>query len=313
VATRPVNCSHTSYPENAFHLDLTRLHYFVAVCEAGSFSRGAAILHMSQPALSRQVLLLEEEAGQPLLVRTGRGAEPTPAGEALLGHARGILEMAERARADMRERQASPRDRILVGLPPRVAHVLTADLIERFRAQYPDSVISMVEGLSIRLRELLVAGKLDMAILFDPPASPQVHEETLARERVVLIGPRPLPASMRLAEVAALDLVMPSGPNALRQLLEKAVAPRGLRLSVVAEVDSVQTVLSLVARGVSHTVLPQSAVNLWTYRQPLHVAQIHAPVIRNRVVLAMPKARPITRPGRLCAGLLKALTLAHYG
>lgn len=294
-------------------MDLARLRYFVAVVEAGSFSRGAAALHMSQPALSRQVLLLEQEVGQPLLVRTGRGAEPTEAGLALLGHARGIFELTERARADMRDRHASPHGRVVIGLPPRVAHVLTADLVERFRASYPDAVICVVEGLSIRLREWLVAGTLDIAILFDPPASPQIQEETLAREPLVLVGPKPLPRRIRLADVAALPLVMPSGPNALRQLLEKETRPRGLPLQIVAEVDSVQTVLSLVARGVSHTVLPQSALRLWSYAQPLHVAAIHAPVIRNRIVLAVPKARPATRPSRLAVELLRALALEHYG
>ena len=294
-------------------MDLTRLHYFVAVVEAGSFSRGAAALHMSQPALSRQVLLLEQEVGQALLVRTGRGAEPTEAGLALLSHARGIFELADKARTDMRERQASPRGRVTVGLPPRVAHVLTADLVERFRAAYPDAIISVVEGLSIRLREWVVAGKLDAAILFDPPHSPQMDEETLAREPLVLIGPAPLPRRVRLVDVAALPLVMPSGPNALRQLLEKETRPRGLPLSIVAEVDSVQTVLSLVARGVSHTVLPQSALRLWAYEQPLHMAQIHSPAIRNRVVLAVPKARPATKPIRFAIQLLRTLALEHYG
>ncbi|MFZ4285613.1 LysR family transcriptional regulator [Variovorax sp. HJSM1_2] len=294
-------------------MDLTRLHYFVAVVEAGSFSRGAAALHMSQPALSRQVLLLEQEVGQPLLVRTGRGAEPTESGLALLAHARNIFELAERARTDMHERRASPHGRVTVGLPPRVAQVLTADLIERFRAQYPDAVICVVEALSIRLREWLVAGKLDAAILFDPPHSAQVQEETLAREPLVLFGPKPLPARIKLADVAALPLVMPSGPNALRQLLEKETRPRGLPLSIVAEVDSVQTVLSLVARGVSHTVLPASAVRLWNYPQVLHVAAIVSPAIRNRVVLAVPKARPATRPSRLATELLRTLALAYYG
>jgi LysR family transcriptional regulator, nitrogen assimilation regulatory protein len=294
-------------------MDLSRLNYFVAVVEAGSFSRGAATLHMSQPALSRQILLLEEEAGQPLLVRTGRGVEATESGLALLAHARAILEMAERARADMQERRASPHGRVVVGLPPRVAHVLAADVVERFREKFPDAVISVVEGLSIRLREWLVAGKLDLAILFDPPPSPQMQEETLAREPLIVIGPAPLPRRMKLADVAALPLVMPSGPNALRQLLERETKPRGMPLSIVAEVDSVQTVLSLVARGVSYTVLPQSAVRLWTYDQPLHRAAIHAPAIRNRIVLAIPKARPATRTSRWAAQVLRELALEHYG
>lgn len=294
-------------------MDISRLTYFVAVVDAGSLTRAAAALHMSQPALTRQMQLLESEAGQPLLVRTGRGVEPTESGLALLSHARGIAELADRARVDLRERQASPRGRVTVGLPPRVSQVLTADLIERFRAEYPDATISVVEGLSIRLREWLLAGKLDLAVLFDPPHSPQIAQETLGRERIVLVGPTPMPARMKLADLAHLPLAMPSGPNALRQLLEQHTRPRGVPLSIVAEVDSVQTVLSLVARGVCHTVLPQSALRLWTHGAPPHTSLIHTPVLRNRVVLAIPKARPATRPSRLAARLLRDLALAQYG
>ncbi len=292
-------------------MDLTRLQYFVAVAEAGSLSRAAAALHMSQPALSRQVLLLEEELGQRLFERTGRGVQATESGTALLAHARGIFDLAERARTDMQERQASPRGKLTVGLPPRLAHGLTADLVERFHARFPEATVTVVEGLSIRLREWLVAGRVDLALLFDPPPSPQLQQENLLREPLVLISVQPLPQRLRLAEVAQRPLVMPSGPNALRQLLEHHTRPRGLPLKVVAEVDSVQTVLSLVARGVADTVLPLSATRAWTYPQKLHVAAIHNPAMRNQLVLAIPTARPATRLSRLAAEILRELVHTH--
>jgi len=72
-------------------------------------------------------------------------------------------------------------------------------------------------------------------------------------------------------------------------------------------------VLSLVARGVAHTVLPASAVRMWSYDRPLHHAAIVAPAMRNRVVLGIPKARPATRPARFAADLLRRLALAQYG
>lgn len=294
-------------------MNLMRLQYFVAVAEAGSFSRAAAALHMSQSALSRQVLLLEEEVGERLLERTGRGAQPTESGLALLVHAHAIFELAERARVDMRERQLSPRGRLTVGLPPRVAHVLTADLVERFHAQFPEAAITVVEGLSIRLREWLVAGRVDVAIVFDPLHSPQLQQETLVREPLVLISVQPLPRRMRLADVAQRALVMPSGPHALRQLLEQHTRPRGLPLQLVAEVDSVQTVLSLVARGVADTVLPLSAIKAWVYSQPLYVAAIHAPAIRNQLVLMVPTARPATRLSRFASQVLRELVADHFG
>lgn len=292
-------------------MDLTRLRYFVAVAEAGSLSRAAAALHMSQPALSRQVLLLEEELGQRLFERTGRGVQATESGTALLAHARGIFDLAERARVDMRERQASPRGKLTVGLPPRLAHVLTADLVEHFHTQFPEATVTVVEGLSIRLREWLVAGRLDLALLFDPPPTPQLQLETLLREPLVLISVRELPRRMRLAEAAQRALVMPSGPNALRQLLEQHTRPRGLPLRLVAEVDSVQTVLSLVARGVADTVLPLGATRAWTYPQPLHVAALHTPAMRNQLVLAIPSARPATRLSRQAAKVLRELVHTH--
>jgi LysR family nitrogen assimilation transcriptional regulator len=294
-------------------MDLTRLQYFAAVAEAGSFSRAAAALNLSQPALSRQVLLLEEDIGQRLLERHGRGAHTIEAGTALLAHARGIFDLADRAQADMRERQLSPRGRLTIGLPPRVAHVLTADLVERFHAKFPDAAITVVEGLSIRLREMLLAGRADLAILFDPAQSPQLQLDILVREPLVLVSAKPLPAKIRLADVVQRSLVMPSGPHALRQLLEQHTNPRGLPLNLWAEVESVQTVLSLVARGLVDTILPISAAKTWFYPEPLHAAAIHAPIMRNKLVLAVPAARPATRLSRYASELLRELVLAYFG
>jgi LysR family nitrogen assimilation transcriptional regulator len=294
-------------------MDLVRLQTFVAVAQAGSMSRAAAALHISQPALSRQVHALEEELGQRLLERTGRGVVPTESGLALLGHADEIFARAQVARADMLDRQANPRGRVVVGLPPRVAYVLTADLVEQFSQRFPDATITVEENLSIRLRESLVAGRADLALMFDPPNSPQMTTDTLLREPLVLISTTPLPARIRLDAVAARKLVMPSGPNALRQLLESHMRARGMSLRVLAEVDSVQTVLSLVARGVADTVLPLSAVRIWTWPAPYHVATLAEPAIRNRLVLGIARARPATQLSRFTADALRALVPRHFG
>lgn len=293
-------------------MDLARLSYFAAVAEARSFSRAAAALHLSQPSLSRQVRLLEEELGQRLLERTGRGALPTESGQALLAHARAIFELARRADADLRERGLQPRGRLTVGLPPRVAHAITADLVERFLAQFPEATITVVEDLSIRLRETMIAGRLDLALAFEPPRSPQLQLEVLLREPLVLVSRQALPPRVRLAEVARRRLVMPSGPHALRRLLEEQAQPRGLALAVVAEVDSVRTVLSLVARGVADSVLPASAAAALPHGDAVHVATIQSPVIRSALSLMVPTARPATRLSRHGAELLRQLALRHF-
>jgi LysR family nitrogen assimilation transcriptional regulator len=294
-------------------MNLQRLAYFVAVVNAGSVSRASVILDVSQPALSRQLALLEEEVGHRLLTRHGRGVEPTETGQALMMHAHGLFDGVARARADMRERHLSPRGRLTIGLPPRVALTITTDLVQSFRKQFPDAAISISEGLSAPLREWLIAGRLDMAILFDPPHSPQLMVETLLREDLVLISSQPLPPKIKLADVVQYDLIMPSGQHALRQLLEQEAQPRGLALRVVAEVDSVQTVSPLVARGVANTVLPVSALQSWPGKTPPHVARIYAPQIKNRFTVAVPKARPSTQLTRFGLQLLKKLVHQHYG
>jgi LysR family nitrogen assimilation transcriptional regulator len=120
----------------------------------------------------------------------------------------------------------------------------------------------VLEGLSLALRESLVAGKLDLALLFDPQPSPQLSYEPLMREQLLLVAPprSHLPARVSLASLSTYPLVLPSAPNAIRSLLDDILGPRGVSLNVLAEVGAVQTVLALVAEGAGCTVLPESAL-----------------------------------------------------
>ena len=110
-------------------MDLKQLEYFARVAELGSFTRAAAVLGVAQPALSRQVRLLEVELRQNLLLRNGRGVTTTDAGKMLLEHARGILHQFERAREDMGRVRGALAGRVAVGLPPSMAKMLTAATI----------------------------------------------------------------------------------------------------------------------------------------------------------------------------------------
>lgn len=289
-------------------MELRQLHYLVSVVEAGSFSAGAVALNLAQPSLSRQVALLEAELGQRLLVRTGRGVQPTEAGQALLTHARAMLDIERRARDELRDMDESPGGRVVVGLPPRVALGMSASLIQRFREQFPRAVITVLEGLSVSLRESLIAGRLDMALLFDPAASPQLSYEPLFREKLMLVAPASsrLPARVGLPALAGYPMVLPSAPNAIRQLLDSALLPRDIHLQVLAEVGAVRTVLDLVAKGVGCTILPESAVS-GPGDGALQKAVVGPPSIWNSLVLASPLARPSTRLTRGTAALIRAL------
>lgn len=291
-------------------MELRQLESLVAVADSGSFSRAALALNLSQPSLSRQIAQLEVGLGHRLLVRHGRGVQTTPAGDALLVHARAMLDSARRARDELRDLHDDPVGRVVVGLPPRVALGLSVPLVRGFRQRFPRAVITVLEGLSLGLRESLLAGRLDLALLFDPPPSPQLHCETLLRERLRLVAPpgSKLPARVGLGALADYPLVLPSTPNAIRGLVDAVLGPRGISLRVQAEVGAVQTVLTLVAQGQGCTILPESALRA---AAPGGAALVHAPIgppaIWNTLVLAVPLARPATRLTRETQALLRQL------
>ena len=139
-------------------MDLKQLAYFVRVAELGSFTRAAVALKVAQPALSRQVRLLEVELRQNLLVRNGRGATPTEAGQVLLAHGRGILHQVERAREELDRVRGSLAGRVAVGLPPSIARVLTVPLTRAFRERMPQAQLSISENLSTAMQDQLLHG-----------------------------------------------------------------------------------------------------------------------------------------------------------
>ncbi|MEO7150479.1 MAG: LysR family transcriptional regulator, partial [Burkholderiaceae bacterium] len=153
-------------------MDLNQLATFVQVAELGSFTRAANALKVAQPALSRQVRLLEVELRQSLFERTGRGVELTEAGRRLLAHGRIILAQVERALQDLEDQRGAATGRLVIGLPPSVSRRLTGPLVQAFRERYPRAALSVVEGLSTYLLEWLTLGRIDCAVVYNAtPAS----------------------------------------------------------------------------------------------------------------------------------------------
>ncbi|HEY8049641.1 MAG TPA: LysR substrate-binding domain-containing protein, partial [Ramlibacter sp.] len=234
-------------------MDLKQLEYFVRVAELGSFTRAAVELDVAQPALSRQVRLLEVELRQTLLVRNGRGAVPTEAGQVLLEHGRGILHQVQRARDDLGRLRGGLSGRVALGLPSSVARVLAVPLTRAFREAMPDAKLSISEALSSGLQEGLASGRLDIAVLYNAQPSRELDVIPLVEEDLLLVRARPPglhedppPGPVELAEVAKLPLVIPSRPNAIRMHVESALARIGARPNVALEIDGVTAILDLV-------------------------------------------------------------------
>ena len=299
-------------------MDLKQLEYFVRVAELGSFTRASIALDVAQPALSRQVRLLEVELRQNLLVRNGRGAAPTEAGKLLLEHARGILHQVERAREELGRVRGALAGRVAIGLPPSLARVLTVPLTRAFRQQMPDAQLSISEGLSVTMQEWLVNGRLDIAVLYNAQPANGIEATPLVDEDLMLVQPRPPglpedppPPPITLQEVARLPLVIPSRPNAIRMHVEAEMAAIGCRPTIALEIDGVSAILDLVADGAGHAILSRNAVASSVKPSAFTVRAIGQPPLRTRLSLATSSARPATLTQQATMELVRATAQAR--
>ena len=301
-------------------MDLRQLEYFVRVAELGSFTRAAQQLRIAQPALSRQVRLLEVELRQNLLTRNGRGAVPTEAGKLMLERGRGILHQVERAKEDLGKVRGGLSGRVAIGMPTSVARMLAVSLVREFRKQLPQATIAIQEGLSVAMQEALANGRLDIALLYNAMPSPEIELSPLLEEALYLVKPAirstkalhstsaakkaKLP-KISLADIANLPLVIPTKPNAIRNLVETRLGDLGLRPTIALEIDGVSSILDLVADGAGCAVLPQSAVGNMQAAKRFEITQIDG--LLSRLSIATSAQRPGTLTQRAMLDLISRL------
>jgi len=278
-------------------MDLKQLEYFVRVAELGSFTRASSVLNIAQPALSRQVRLLEVELRQNLLLRNGRGVTTTEAGKLLLEHGRGILHQVERAREDLGRVRGALAGRVALGLPPSIAKMMAVPLTREFRKRLPSAALSISEGLSISMQEWLLTGRLDIAVLYNPAPSPELETTPLLEEDLTLIAlksPKGKTSPISLKEVANLPLVIPSRPNAIRMVVETQMAGIGCKPLISLEIDGVSAILDLVADGAGHAILPRYAVTTAGSSAKFLVRPIVKPKLSSKLTLATAAGRTTT-------------------
>ena len=283
-------------------MDLKQLEYFVRVAEMGSFTRAAIALNVAQPALSRQIRLLEVELRQNLLKINGRGASPTEAGQLLLEHGRGILHQVERAQEELARARSGLTGRVAVGLPPSVARVLTVPLTRAFREKMPDAQLSISEGLSAGMQESLLSGRLDIALLYNVTSLTGLELSPLVQEELWLVQARPAglqedppPPAIALKQVSQMPLVIPSRPNAIRMHVESAMADVGCRPQIALEIDGVTAILELVADGAGSAILSRNAVT----RSIKPSAFVTRPISEPRLSIQLSSAVSSQRPSTL--------------
>lgn len=289
-------------------MDLKQLEYFVRVAELGSFTRASILLDIAQPALSRQVRMLELEFEQNLLLRNGRGVVTTDAGKLLLEYGRGILYQVERLREELGRARGALVGHVALGLPPSLLKILAVPIFREFKENFPAAKLAIREGMSTGMHESLVSGRLDVALLYNATPSPDVDLTPLLEEELFLVSPetnsRPT-TPVAIDELPDYPLIVPSRPNAIRMLIESALANLGLRPSIAFEVDGINAILDLVGEGFGYAILSQTAVANLAGERKFRLRSVQGDGLKAKLSLGMNSHRQITATQRALIELIQ--------
>lgn len=243
-------------------MNLRQLNYFTRIVETQNMTRAAEMLHIAQPALSQQVMLLEEELGVKLLNRTARGMLATEEGELLYRHARTILRQVDNTRALISRKQGVVSGTVSIGMASSTAKMLALPLIQRVRERHPAIVLEIVDVPSADLTSMVMQGRVDFALAPDPKKPKGMSCEPILLEDLYLFthpALRRTDAPVSLEEMAKYPLVLPSLPNTLRARIEHAFLQRHLSYHLLAEASTSAILIPAVKAGIAATVLPYSA------------------------------------------------------
>ncbi|PLC51363.1 LysR family transcriptional regulator [Pollutimonas subterranea] len=289
-------------------MDIKQLRALVTVAETGNVTRAAALLNIVQPAVSRQLRLLEEDIGAVLFDRGRHGMRLTEAGQTLVEYARRVLNEIDRARAEIQPSRGTVGGIVTIGLLPSTCDLLSSALVRSVAERYPGIRIRMSMGYAGTLQAWLEAGEIDAALLYDPKQTPSIQVQPLLEEGLWVVG---LPAHglkkdqpVSLVQLAGQPLILPSAPHGLRSLVEHAATLMELQLTVVAETNAMSVQKSLVLGGHGLTILPTIAVVDDLARGILTAAPLAEPTLMRKIVLAVPANRHTTTPVRCVVEIL---------
>lgn len=244
---------------------------FRAVVAHSSFTRAAEAMHLTQPAVTRQVAALERELKTRLFERQGRTVRLTAAGEALDRYAERVLRLAEEAREAVTDIASGAAGRLAVGASSTLAAYYLPPLLTRFRAAHPSIELTIRTGVSARVRTLVRDGAADVGIV---TTGEEDAESAAAALTVTPLGPyetclvvppgHPLdqPGPAPAGALAGQPLLLMEPGTSLRAFADRLLATAEVRAPVTMELDSVEAIKRMVEAGLGISLLPRIAVAL---------------------------------------------------
>ena len=277
-------------------LSLRQLRTFLAVVEAGGISAAARTLNLTQPAASQQLRELERALRTRLLERAGGKMLPTAAGQALLGPARRVQAAVDEAFAAVASLAAGETGRVRLGTGATACIYLLPPVLAAVKRRMPGLDVIIATGNSADVIRRVETGELDVALVTMPVAARRgLNVTRLMSDPLVALIPTPMAtagASLTAAQIARLPLILYERGGSTRAIIDGWFRRAGLTPAPIMQLDSIETIKTLVAGGLGASIMPQLAL-----ARPLKGAVTRAlrPALSRQLALVVRKGKLLDR------------------
>jgi DNA-binding transcriptional LysR family regulator len=247
-------------------MELRQLESFVRIAALGSFTRAAEELALSQPAVTRQISLLEREVKTRLFDRLGRHIALTAAGDALHGYALEILRQMEEAKRAVADVSSGVAGRLTVGASSTAATYLLPPILRQYHESYPAVDLNIHTGLSARIAELVLKNEVDLGVVMGDHEGPGLTTIPIAESATVVVvypdhplvnkGERGISAE----ELKGSALILMEEGTNLRRYVDRLLSTAAVKEQVSLELDNVEAIKKMIEARLGISLLPLMAV-----------------------------------------------------
>jgi len=245
-------------------MDLRQLEILQAIAETGSFTASGRKLHVSQSAISRQILLLEDELGEPLFLRVGRQVRMTPAAESL-------VQLGQRVFLDVRETVGAITDRtrdlrgtLRLSGGMTVCLYVFPPLLKHLRRVHPHLEVRLTVALAGRSVQEIRGGRVDAGLLTLPVEETDLVTVPALREELLLVTAPTHPLAKRRKvlprDLAGLPFILFEAGSATRKVLDNFFASQSIEPTIVMDTENVEIIKAMVKTGLGVSIVPYQAV-----------------------------------------------------
>lgn len=241
-------------------MDFNSLQYFVLVAKYENMSRAAEILHITQPALSKSISLLEESLGVTLFERNGRSIKLNRYGRFFLERAENLLKDYEMAKEDLLNLVSPGQGVVSIGFMHTLGLEVIPQLMARVQKDYPQLKIQLTQSNSSTILQKLEVGELDLCLISSLDTHKDLVWEKLWEEELFLIVPKSHPLAsangVSLKDFAGEPFISIKQGNTLRKSVDDLYKQEGYQLNVAFEGEEVHTITGLVESGLGVSLIP---------------------------------------------------------